>query len=149
MLTKNDCILLLTELQDKGINVDEQLNNLFKSSSIPLEVLKFINDNKQLDVVNFYELLRKNSNHKKSPLYKNIVKEIDDPQRVLTTLAALQLQILLYGEKIEDKINFYKFVRADELSKVLNNYFINYDITNCLNLLKFYKADIKSLESIK
>ena len=149
MLTKNDCILLLTELQDKGINVDEQLNSLFKSSSIPLEVLKFINDNKQLDVVNFYELLRKNSNHKKSPLYKNIVKEIDDPQRVLTTLAALQLQILLYGEKIEDKINFYKFVRADELSKVLNNYFINYDITNCLNLLKFYKADIKSLESIQ
>ena len=70
MLTKNDLLLLLSDLEEKGLDVKNQENQLFRSNGIPREVLKFINDNRQLDVCNFYELLRANYNKKKSPLYK-------------------------------------------------------------------------------
>ena len=62
MITKNDIILLLTELQENNINVDNYLRKTILSESINLDALKFINDNRQLDVAKFYELLRKNNN---------------------------------------------------------------------------------------
>ena len=46
MISKQDCILLLTNLQDNGVDVDEQLNNLIKSKDLPISVIKFIKDNK-------------------------------------------------------------------------------------------------------
>lgn len=148
-LKKTDCILLLTELQDKGIDIKDNMNKLIQSPSLPLDVLKFINDNKQLDVCKFYEKTRKNYNDKKSDLYINIVKEIDDPQEVLTTLAALQLQVILYSKKVENKKLFLDNMRALEITYVMNNYFKTYDITQAIKLLRMYKADIKALESIK
>ena len=123
-LKKTDCILLLTELQDKGIDIKDNMNKLIQSPSLPLDVLKFINDNKQLDVCKFYEKIRKNYNDKKSDLYINIVKEIDDPQEVLTTLAALQLQVILYSKKVDNKKLFLDNMRALEITYVMNNYFI-------------------------
>ena len=77
MISKNDLLLLLTELEDKGLDVSAMTQKLFSTSSIPLDVVKFINDNRQLDLTAFYENLRRNYNKKKSKLYISIVKEIE------------------------------------------------------------------------
>lgn len=151
MIKKTDCLLLLTEMQERGVEVTNQINYLMKSSTLPLEVLKFINDNRQLDLLGFYERLRENHNKKRSNLYKNIVKEIEEPEEVLTTLSAMLTQILLYSKKLnsESKQMFLQHSRADEITRVLQNYFITYDITNAVRLLRLIKADLKALESIK
>lgn len=151
MITKNDCYLLLAEYSNAGIDTKEAIDELFKSNSnIPsLNVLKFINDNRQLDVSKFYEKIRKSYNTKKSNLYINIVKEIDNPIDVLTTLSALLTQILLFAKNVDNRQMFLKHVRANEITKVLNIYFSNYDITNCIKVLRLIKADLKALESIK
>lgn len=149
MLTKNDLILLLTELEDRGIDVNKQLTTLMVSPTIPHDVLKFINDRRQFDVANFYEMLRKNYNHKKSSLYINLVKEtFDDASDVLVTLAALNLQIMLYAKKLPDSKMFLKHSRGEEISQVLANYYKTYDLIPCLKALKVIKADLKSFENI-
>lgn len=149
MLTKNDLILLLTELEDQGNNVTRQLKSLMMSPTIPADVLKFINDRRQFDVANFYDMLRRNYNHKKSSLYINLVKEsFDDPSEVLVTLSALNLQIMLYAKKLEDSKMFLKHSRGEEISQVLANYYKTYDLIPCLKALKVIKADLKSFESI-
>ena len=149
MLTKNDLILLLTELEDQGNNVTKQLNALMLSPSIPHDVLKFINEKRQFDVANFYEMLRKNYNHKKSSLYINLVKEsFDEPSEVLVTLAALNLQIMLYAKKLPDNKMFLKHSRGEEITQVLANYYKTYDLIPCLKALKLIKADLKSFESV-
>ncbi len=149
MITKNDIILLLTDLQENNINVDKYLVKTMLSESVNLDALKFINDNRQLDVAKFYELLRKNNNSKKSPLYKNIVKEeLSDASDVLTTLAALNLQILLFAKKLEHNEMFLKHSRGEEITKVLNNYYATYDLIPCYKLLKLIKADLVALEHI-
>lgn len=146
-LKKTDCLILLGELQDKeNLPVKEYISKLMKSESIPAEVITFLNQNMSLDMTEFYEMLRKNYNKKKSNLYINIVKEIEEPQEVLTTLAALQLQIILYSKHVENKKMFFNSMRAEELNKVLLNYYKNFDITSALHLLRYYKADLKLLE---
>lgn len=149
MLKKNDCLIILTDLQDKGIDVGAYLTKLLASPDIPSDVIKFINDNRQFDVANFYETIRKNYNHKKSSLYKNIVREDIDPQECLTTLGALNLQILLFSKKLENKQLFLSHSRAEEITRVLNNYYRTYDLIPCMALLKLIKADLKIFESIK
>ena len=49
--------------------------SLLNGSSIDFEILKFIYKNTSIDVLEFYEKLRKNYNNKKSSLYINIMKE--------------------------------------------------------------------------
>ena len=150
MLTKNDLILLLTELEGKGIDVNPYFLPLMKSESISHDVLKFINDHRQLDVAAFYDMIRKNYNNKKSNLYHNLVREeFNDPNDVLTTLAALNLQILLFAKKLSDSKLFLKHSRGDEITKVLNNYYTTYDLIPCLKMLRLIKADLKSFEFIK
>lgn len=149
MLTKTDLVLLLTELEDSGINVDAQINKLLSVEAISYDVLKFINDNRQFDVSIFYELLRKNYNHKKSNLYINLVKEeLDNPTEVLITLSALNLQILLFAKKLADNKMFLKHSRAEEITQVLHNYYKTYDLIPCLKLLKLIKADLIAFEQI-
>lgn len=156
MLTRNDCLLLLSELETFD-NVDkEKLKQItLKTASqlnVSLETLKFINTYKPLDVKNFYNQIRQNYNNKKSKLYINIVKEIDDTTKVLTTLSSLLTQILLYSEntkKCDNKQLFLQHSRAKEISLALTKYFENYDITICLQLLRLIKADIKSLEQLQ
>lgn len=147
-IKKTDCLLLLTELQENGIDVTEQINKLMTARELPVEVLKFINSHKSLDAVNFYERIRDNYNKKRSNLYINIVGGVKDPQEVLTTLAALNLQILLYSKHVENKSQFFSHLRATEIIKVLDNYYKTFDLTNCLNLLKLIKADLCVLENI-
>lgn len=153
MLTRNDCLLLLSELETFG-NVDkEKLKQItLKTASqlnISLDTLKFINTYKPLDVKNFYNQIRQNYNNKKSKLYINIVKEIDDTTKVLTTLSALLTQILLYSVKCDNKQLFLQHSRAKEISLALSKYFEDYDITICLQLMRIIKADIKVLEELE
>lgn len=147
-IKKTDCLLLLTELQEKGVDVDERIKRLLTAREFPIDVLKFIHEQKSLDAVMFYERLRDNYNKKRSNLYINIVREVKDPQEVLTTLAALNLQILLFSKHVENRAQFFSHVRADEIVRVLSNYYNTYDLTNCLNLLKLIKADLCLLETI-
>lgn len=149
MITKSDCILLLTDLQNRGIDVKEELNKTITTNGVSIEVLKFINDNRQMDVVEFYKHIRKSYNQKHSSLYKNIVlEELKDPNESLITISALLTQILLFSKKVNNKQMFLRHVRCDEITKVLSNYFSTYDLTSCIKLLKLIKADLKALESI-
>ena len=149
MITKNDCYLLLSELNENGLDTSSAIKDLMSSSSPSLEVIKFINDNRQLDLTAFYNKLRKSYNNKKSKLYINIVKETEHPQDVLITLSSLLTQILLFAKDVEDRQMFLRHSRADEISGVLTAYFKDFDLTRCVKLIKLFKADIKALESIK
>lgn len=150
MLTKNDLFLLLTELENEGYNIQKAVTLLYKTEGISKEVLKIINDNRHLDVADFYTLLRKNYNHKKSNIYINLVKEeFDNPNDVLITLAALNLQIMLYANKLENNQMFLKHSRGEEITQVLNNYYKTYDLIPCLKVLRIIKADLKSFETLK
>ena len=149
MITKNDCLSILTKLDESGVSgVNSYVRQLVVARDIPLEVLKFISDNRGLEVSKFYEMLRKSHNQKKSPLYTNILKEIEDPQEVVTTLSCLLTQILLYGKKLENKDQFFREVRAEELTRVLNNYFKTGLYEECLHLIKILKSDLLVLEYI-
>ena len=149
MLTKNDLVLLLTDIENQGVDVSKQLSLLFKSDIIPTSVLRYINDIRQFDVAAFYEMLRKSYNQKKSPLYKNLVREeFTDPNDVLTTLCALNLQIMLFARKLDDSKMFLKHSRGEEITSVLNNYYKTYDLIPCLKALRVIKADLKSFEMI-
>lgn len=150
MIKKNDVLLLLTELQDNGEDVSKYISTLYKTKDIPIETIKFINDKREIDVASFYERLRSNYNHKKSDLYINIVKEdLNDLDEILTTLAAYNLQVLLFARKLDNKELFYKFSRVEEVTRVLNNYYKTYDIEKCRLILTLIKADLKLFEAIK
>ena len=149
MITKNDCLTLLVALEDRGIAIDQQMKKLLTSKDIPIETLKFILDNRGIEVANFYEMLRKKHNQKKSPLYHNIVKEITDPEEIITTLACLLVQITLYSKKLTtNKELFQREVRAEEISRVLNSYYATGALDSCLAILKLIKADLLVLEHI-
>lgn len=149
MITKNDCYLLLSELNENGIDTSGPIKDLMSSSSPSLEVIKFINDNRQLDLTRFYEKIRKSYNNKKSKLYINIMKEIEQPQDVLVTLSSLLTQVMIFSKDAEDRQMFLRHSRADEITKVLSGYFRDFDLTRCIKLIQLMKIDIKALEAIK
>ena len=94
-------------------------------------------------------MLRKKHNDKKSPLYHNIVKDLTDPEEIVTTLACLLVQITLYSKKLTaNKEIFKREVRAEEITRVLNNYYATGTFDNCLTLIKLLKADLLVLEHI-
>ena len=149
MITKNDCLTVLVSLEDRGLNINHPMKKLVTSKEVPHEVLKFILDNRGIEVANFYEMLRKKHNDKKSPLYHNIVKELTDPEEIITTLACLLVQITLYSRKLPtNKEIFQREVRAEEITRVLNNYYTTGALDSCLALLKLLKADLLVLEHI-
>ena len=149
MLKKNDLILLLTQLQSEGEDVSPQLREVVTSSEIPVDVVKFINDRRQLDVTGFYEQLRKSYNNKRSSLYINLVREdVREPQEVLITLASLNLQILLYAKHLDSPQMFLSHSRAEEITRVLNNYYRTYDLRPILALRDLVRSDLKVFESI-
>ena len=149
MITKNDCLTVLVALEDKGININVPMRKLVTSKEVPLDVLKFILDNRGIEVASFYEMLRKKHNDKKSPLYHNIVKEVTDAEDIITTLACLLVQITLYSKKLPaNKEIFQREVRAEEITRVLNNYYSTGELDQCLALLKLLKTDLLVLEHI-
>ena len=151
MISRSDIMLLLTELQSKGEDVSKDIEELYKSQIIPLTTLKKINDNRPLDLLQFYEKLRDSYNKKRSKMYINIMRADENAQNdaktTLTTLSALLNQILQF--ECEDKPTFLKHARADEIAKVLLIYFDTYNIEPAYALLKLIKADIKVLSMIK
>ena len=149
MITKNDCLLLLSELQDKGLETKPYVMKVLKDNNVNLEVLKFINDNRKLELTEFYNFLRNRYNEKKSKLYKEIV-QIDEkqPKDIVVTLSSLLTQILLYSNKVENKQLFLRHSRADEISKVLVKYFQDYDVQLCVSMMNLLKADLKACEYI-
>lgn len=152
MLKKNDLILLLTQLQESGVDVSSQLKQVIMSSDVSklIEVIKFVNDNRQLDVTGFYEQLRKSYNSKRSSLYINLVREEPkDPTEVLITLSSLNLQILLYAKHLDNPQLFLAHSRAEEITRVLNNYYKTYDLKPVLLLRDLIRSDLKVFESIK
>lgn len=149
MISKVDALNLLTDLEENGVDVNGYLRSLYSSPYIPMEIIKFLNEHKSFDAANFYEKLRYNYNHKRSDLYLNIVKELENVDEVLTTLASYNLQVLLYARKIEDKEAFYRNTRVEEVTRALNNYYKTFDIDSCVKLLSLIKADIKLFESVR
>lgn len=151
MITRSDVVMLLTELKDNGKDVSQDIINLYKSETIPLSILKKINDSRPLDLLNFYEKIRNSYNKKRSKMYINIMRSdenaLTDPKITLTTLSALLNQILQFD--CEDKPMFLKHARADEITKVLGIYFNTYNLEPAYKLLSLIKADIKVLEMIK
>ena len=149
MITKNDCLTVLVSLEDKGVDIDIMMKKLLTSKDIPLDVLKFILEHRGIEVANFYEMLRKKHNQNKSPLYHNIVKDIDDPDEIITTLACLLVQVTLYSRKLTvNKDVFQREVRAEEISRVLNNYYGTGALDQCIALIKLLKTDLLVLEYI-
>jgi len=147
MLNKSDVMSILVRLEDSGINIDSYMKKLIVAKDIPIDVLKFITQNQGLETANFYEMLRKKHNQKKSPLYTNILKEKNSVEDVTTTLSCLLVQIVLYSNKLErDKETFLKEIRAEEITRVLNQYFKTGEIENCINLLKLIKSDLLVLD---
>lgn len=147
MVTKSDCLILLFELRDKGIDTSEKISEVLSLQVPTADIIAYINKNRQLDVQKFYEKLRDSYNHKKSNLYINIVREeIKDPKDSLTTLASLNLQILLFAKKLEDPQMFLRHARFDEINKCLLNYSRTYDLKPCIELLQLLRADLKVLK---
>ena len=66
MLNKADCLSILVKLEDSGIEINQIMKKLIVSKDVPLDVLKFIADNRGIEVMNFYEMLRKKHNKDKS-----------------------------------------------------------------------------------
>lgn len=150
MITRRDCLLLLSELNAKGIDTNNMMRLALSSPDANIAVVKFINSHRQLDANAFYEKIRKSYNHKKSNLYKNIVTcdEVDCSDNALTTLAALNLQILLFMDKAQDAPMFLSHTRFEEINTALLNYSRTYDLVPCIKVLQIVKADLKAFEYI-
>lgn len=148
-ISKTDCLVLLNELQESGIDCTNITRTLLKSTGPTAEVIKFINDNRPLDLALFYEKLRKSYNNKKSTLYINLMKEPDvaNINKILSTLNSYALQATLFSEQLRNKQMFYRFVRLQEVYQCLYYYTKTYDLTPCIKLLSMIKADIKVLET--
>ena len=148
MLNKADCLSILVKLEDSGIEINQIMKKLIVSKDVPLDVLKFIADNRGIEVMNFYEMLRKKHNKDKSPLYINILKCEESNQDVITTLTCLLTQIVLYSNKLSNKVQFLMEARAEEITRVLNKYFSTGKIDECLALLQLIKTDLLVLEGL-
>lgn len=151
MLTKNDLLLLLTSIQKEGKDVKSQITKLMTSPEISTDIIKFINDNRPLEISQFYEQLRKSYNNKKSSLYINLVKEPTIPFEALITLSSLNLQTLLFAKHLKEEqvTMFLSHSRAEEISRVLNNYYLTFDLKPVFALLHLIRSDIKAFENIK
>jgi hypothetical protein len=147
MITKADVLTLLVDIENtKNLSVNNYIEKLLTSEGIPNEILKFIIDNKDLEIVNFYEMLRIKHNKNKSPLYLNIIRGEEAKQDIITTLSCLLLQIILYSNKLESKTEFLRQARVEEITRVLNEYFNDQDLEGCIKLINLIKADLMVLE---
>ena len=150
MISRQDLFLLLYDLQDNNVDTTKYINKLGRTEDIDIEVIQFINKNRNMDVCRFYEKLRKSYNDKKSKLYINIVKEdFSNVDNILTTLSSMLTQILLFAKTVDNKDMFLRHSRAEEIAKVLTLYFKDYNLENCIKLLQIIKCDLKLLENSK
>lgn len=121
---------------------------LEKVYSDPIGALKTIKQNGKLDIFEFYNKLRKNYNDKHSKIYINVMKEVEDPKKVLTTLSALVTQILLYSEHLNNKNIFMKHSNFSEILKALQEYAETQNLIPCVEIIRTIKQDIKQVEQL-
>lgn len=146
-ITKKDCLVLLTQLKNRGVDVGDMPKKAALSQDVSLEVIDFINKNRPFEVSNFYEKLRKSYNNKKSQLYKQIVKSDEgEPKDIIITLSSLGLQIMLFAKQFEDPQMFLQQARYQELTSCLYKYSTTYDLLPAINLLRLVKMDLKAFE---
>ena len=146
MLNKSDCMSILIKLEDKGVDINAQMKKLILAKDIPIDVLKFIAEKQGLEAVNFYEMLRKSYNNKKSKLYKNILDDIK-LEDVCVILSSLLRQIALYSSKLTDtKDSFLQEIRANEISEALADFYKSDNVEKCLAVLNAIKTDLLVLE---
>ena len=146
MLNKSDCMSILIKLEDRGVDINAQMKKLILAKDIPIDVLKFIAEKQGLEAVNFYEMLRKSYNNKKSKLYKNILDDINIDD-VCVILSSLLLQIALYSSKLTDtKDSFLQEIRANEISEALADFYKSDNVEKCLAVLNAIKTDLLVLE---
>ena len=145
---------MLSEIAKTGKDVRKEIRTVAASpDEIPMDILRFVNDNRPLEVTKFYERLRASYNAKRSSLYYNIVSEAgkDSPMEALATLHSLSLQILLHAKRMENQAEvpmFLSHARAEEITRVLNNYYATFDLKPCLALLRLIKADCGAFHSL-
>lgn len=149
MISKNDVVLLLSELDIPEEESTKLIKKIYSNAELPLEVLRYINDRRQLDLTAFYNKIRKSYNQKKSKLYISLVRGNIEAESVLTTLATYGLQVALYASKLPDNQLFLKHARAREVNLVLAKYYTDYDLSGCLNLLRLIRADLMACETIE
>ena len=114
----------------------------------PEKVLKQCKEDGKLEIFNFYDKCRKSYNQKHSKIYINIVKEVEDPKKVLTTLSALVTQILLFAETAKSKDIFLKHSRLQEILDTISDYTKTNNLALCILLISSIKQDIKWLEKL-
>lgn len=149
MITKNDCLSILVELEDRGVaDINKYIRQLMSSKEIPLAVLKFIATNRGIEVANFYEILRNSYNDKRSKLYYNILNGSDNVNEILITLSSLLTQVFLHCKHIENPARFLKEIRASEIARVINEYCINEDPELCIKMLQAIRSDLTVMEYI-
>lgn len=152
-ITKQDMINLLLEIKatKEHPECDAKLKELLKMKSPSIDTIKYVYDIKGFQASEFYEKCRKSYNNGKSKLYINIVNvENLSPNEVLTCLASLNLQILLFKEKLEGDVPmFLRQVRFEEIQKAMLIYATSGDIVPCQKLLTLFKADLKVFETFK
>lgn len=148
MISKQECYKILLEMRNEGNNVNEYLNILAGKPKVPSEVIKFINENRNLEVTAFYEKLRSKYNKKRSKLYKTLVDEGNPPENYVKTLSSFITQALIAGESLDDvkRIGFYRSLKLKECAASLYGYFEDQDLTALINLVRLIKTDIKILE---
>jgi len=151
MISKQDALVLLTEMQENGLDVESDIKVILRSVDVPIEIIKKINNYRPMDLSLFYKKLKNSYNKKHSKLYINIMKSdedaLTDPNKALTTLTALLNQILQF--KTEDKIMFLQHSRFDEIIKVLEIYSKTFNTNSAYKLLHLIKCDIKTMEFIQ
>ena len=150
-ITKQDCLVLLSDIKDD--RAKEMTKRTALSKEISLEIIDFINQNRQFDVSRFYDKLRKSYNDKKrhSTLYINIVRsnETSDPKDVIATLSSLGLQIILFAKHVDDPEMFLRHARYEELTQCLYHYSKTMDMIPAIKLLRLFRSDLKAFEYLQ
>lgn len=149
MLNKQECYKILLDLRSQGVNVNRQIGLLAGAPTVPNEVIKFINENRALNVTEFYKVLRKKSNSTKNKLYKELVAETQQPIDKVKALSSFITQGIIAGEKLDpmERENFFEALRLADCAQALMKYFTNSEIQPILETVLLIKNDIKILEN--
>lgn len=151
MLTKDDCLSLLVNMEQTGIDVNKQIKQLISSTAPSIDILEFIVQNNGIEATNFYNILRIKHNKNNSKLYTNLVSEsLTDPLEIVTTLTSLLTQIMLHCKNLVEtkQDRFLTEVRAKEITDALGVFFTAKDATLCLELYKLIHTDLLVLEGL-
>lgn len=150
MITTELCLEKLTDLESKGINVDEYVEQILSTGTVNFNTLSFIVKNGLSAAKNFYELLRVKHNKNNSPLYKNIVDftSLEDKQLPIV-LGSLLTQINIFATTIEneeERDTFFYEMRAVDICRALSKFYSTNNYSACSEILSLLKSDVLVLE---